>query len=499
MTKSAYREKSKMSSNSLKTIKHTIISTSIALAMLCGTNIQAAGLQTVLNEQFNTMSNFTQPGVYESQRRGVLSGGSMVARTPLVNTQIVSMTPPGWKAGCGGIDLFAGSFSFINGEQFIQLLRSIASNAAGYAFDVALKTVCGECLDTINSLQNKMQALNEFAGNSCQLAQGIVNTATDNIGFIDQKDKTNVRLYNGKTGLVDDFLQAWTESGGKDNETALREKDNAKYKEIVTGNLVWRQIKRNEISRNFVGVGTLDNEFLEEVMSFTGTIIHEDQVTGEHNTKTNPRKVYTPIIKLSDLIEGGRNVVVYRCQDNNDIDGCLALVQKKENIQGLRDRLINALVGEDRTSGIIGKYARHTSEIEFTQEEKNIVAALPASIGSGLRNLALSSQEAAVQAAMHIAGQVAVDMTYNTAKEILRAVERSLQNAKSSTTVEELTPLLDRNGSSLESEYAQMRAKYGDINDAMNYLNNIRQNARVAEVWFPETRSHGNSNAAGES
>lgn len=55
-------------------------------------------------------------------------------RAPVNAYQVVNLTPPTLRAGCGGIDAYGGSFTFINEEQFRQMLRQIGANALGYAF-----------------------------------------------------------------------------------------------------------------------------------------------------------------------------------------------------------------------------------------------------------------------------------------------------------------------------------------------------------------------------
>ncbi|WP_264757336.1 conjugal transfer protein TraH [Klebsiella pneumoniae] len=45
--------------------------------------------------------------------------------------QLVSMTLPDINAGCGGIDAYLGSFSYINSEQLQRFAKQIMSNAAG--------------------------------------------------------------------------------------------------------------------------------------------------------------------------------------------------------------------------------------------------------------------------------------------------------------------------------------------------------------------------------
>lgn len=58
-------------------LKKTLLLTAFAI---CSTSATApalsSGLQSELNDLFGNMSNFTQPGVYESTRRGVLAGGA---------------------------------------------------------------------------------------------------------------------------------------------------------------------------------------------------------------------------------------------------------------------------------------------------------------------------------------------------------------------------------------------------------------------------------------
>jgi hypothetical protein len=91
------------------------------------------GIGNQMTAMFNTMLNYTEPTAHLGQRRGVLTGGSLNARNRIMNESLWHFVPPSFDAGCGGIDLFAGSFSFLSAEQFQNLLRAIAANAAGYA------------------------------------------------------------------------------------------------------------------------------------------------------------------------------------------------------------------------------------------------------------------------------------------------------------------------------------------------------------------------------
>ena len=105
-------------------LKKTLLLTAFAI---CSTSATApalsSGLQSELNNLFGNMSNFTQPGVYESTRRGVLAGGGAQIRSRRMNIQLIAFEPPNIKAGCGGIDIFLGSFSYINSSVFCEPLQ----------------------------------------------------------------------------------------------------------------------------------------------------------------------------------------------------------------------------------------------------------------------------------------------------------------------------------------------------------------------------------------
>ena len=166
-----------------------------------------------MSNLFDTMLNYTAPTAHLGQRRGVLTGGSVNARNRIMNESLWHFVPPSFNAGCGGIDLFAGSFSFISAEQFQTLLRAIAANAAGYAFEVALGAMCKECLETMETLQKKIQALNQGFANSCQLAKGLVNDVAD---AFDMKHKDNTSLLGMVKGLGDVF-ETRSSTGGSDS------------------------------------------------------------------------------------------------------------------------------------------------------------------------------------------------------------------------------------------------------------------------------------------
>jgi len=168
-----------------------------------------ADLQQEMDAMFGTMTNATSPTAHLGQRRGVISAGSVVSRNRVMSANMVSFIPPSFSAGCGGIDLFGGSFSFINMNQFVDLMRAVASNAAGYAFQLAINAMCPDCGNVMSDLQKKVQQLNQMFSNSCQLAQGLVNDAASVLPEKVQSDIEDVHhfIFQGRDRRVRGFDQ----------------------------------------------------------------------------------------------------------------------------------------------------------------------------------------------------------------------------------------------------------------------------------------------------
>ena len=106
----------------------TIAPLAVAALLQAGA-LPAGGLAQQSDQLFNTMVNATAPTAHMGQRRGVFDGGSLQARNRIVSESLMHVTPPSFEAGCGGIDLYAGSFSFINADQFQALMRAVHPSA----------------------------------------------------------------------------------------------------------------------------------------------------------------------------------------------------------------------------------------------------------------------------------------------------------------------------------------------------------------------------------
>ena len=121
-------------------------------------------------ESLGGMSNVSGGKFVKGQKAGHLSLGSVQIRSNIKNVQLASARLPSVKAGCGGIDFFAGGFSFIDSDQLIALLKSIGSNAAGVLFQMAIDTLSPQMGSQLKYFQNLIRNINELNINSCQAA-----------------------------------------------------------------------------------------------------------------------------------------------------------------------------------------------------------------------------------------------------------------------------------------------------------------------------------------
>ena len=212
-----------------------------------------ANIQDKMDQIFGDMSNYTQPGAFNTQRRGVLNGGSLITRSRIVDTTLINIDLPHASGGCGGMDMFAGSISFINADQFIALLRAIAANAKGYAFQIAMNAASSLIASKLGEFQKVIQGLNSLSMNSCELAKGLVNTTFDAVGASEVR-KTHGTEAN-LSGITDVAGSFWHSDNVKNPAMTVSKKAEsdpalAKKLDSVIGNLVWKELKQRKTSKD---------------------------------------------------------------------------------------------------------------------------------------------------------------------------------------------------------------------------------------------------------
>lgn len=268
-----------------------------------------ANIGSDLNKFFSNMnysgSNYTNGAVWKGQAAGYLTGGSIYARTSVKNIQLMTMTAPNINAGCGGIDLYLGSFSFINGEQIVRFVKQLMSNAVGFAFDLALTTLVPELKAVKDYLQKLAQDINSTNFSSCQAAQALVGSIGD--GLNSAKD-----YMCNSFGNYDNDFSDWVQSrmscgvGSQATSVTTKAKSDDKFKDAATianTNLTW-YILTEKTKKMFEG----DTELKQLMMTLVGSVIY----------RNDERVLIEPIFdpKLVQALLNGGEAQVYVCDDD---------------------------------------------------------------------------------------------------------------------------------------------------------------------------------------
>jgi conjugative transfer pilus assembly protein TraH len=240
---------------------------SLAALLLVGpasfVSTNAAGLDTQMENMFKSMGGMASvngPGAFKGQTMGVLSGGSVQWRVPSRNYQLFSMTAPSLKAGCGGIDLRMGSFSYINEDKFKEMLESIGDATVGLLFQAALSSLSPQLKGILDNLEAIARMVNQANVNSCKAAESLIMGASSMMGASETE-----QCVLGKTMKGVDMNQA--RAACKDNAASIN-KANANdpaTKEIAPhdANLMWDALAKTSLTK----------EEKELIINIAGTVV----------------------------------------------------------------------------------------------------------------------------------------------------------------------------------------------------------------------------------
>ena len=299
-------------------------------------SISYAGIGGDLEGFFNSLgavTNSTSPGVYHDQSGGYYNGGGLSLRNRAKNTQIATVQLPNFKAGCGGIDMFTGGFSYISSAELVNALKSIGSSAVSYGFMLAMKTFAPAVQSVMAELQDMASKINQANINSCETAATLLG------GVWPKSDLTSRHIctsMGSSSGMFKDWASARQGCGAGSSQTGVmaRKGTTEGYKNILAEefNIAWEVIKRNNYLFS-------DRELAELCMTISGTIIARKE--GEN------RKIITLPSKADNndlikaLFEGG-SVAAYGCDESGK---CLRVQNRNYSVtsSGLAKRVRETL------------------------------------------------------------------------------------------------------------------------------------------------------------
>lgn len=384
-----------------------------------------AGMDSELEQffgKFGYKTNHTPGGVYNDQSGGYYTGGRLYGRTPSRNIDFLNLQAPSFKSGCGGIDLFLGGMSHIDSKNFIEALRSIASGAAGYAFNLALQTTAPQVYNTMQKINDIAREINNMNISSCEAAAATVG------GIWPRSDASSRYLCNvmgSQNNGFTDWAQARQGCGAEGKRNEVNNNKNGEFKDILGDqfNLVWKAIRKN-------GFLASDDELAEVFMSISGSIISKKIGSGA-DAKIKPVHLAS-LANDQDLIEvlmygdsqSGNKAMIYKCDDSAE-DKCLhptrgeLVVSKDKALLNKVEELLRGIAEKARDYNVNGLTAEEKGLIESTKIPilKIIIVQNAFSAGNSIINVTEFSEGIAYDMVLQYMEQV-LDIVHLSLKEL---------------------------------------------------------------------------------
>lgn len=290
------------------------------------TQTASANIGQQLTGFFNQLggaANVSNAGAYRDQQAGYYTGGNIFARNQVHNAQLATIQLPGYRAGCGGIDMFMGAFSHLSSQELIKALKAIGSNMGSYALLLAIETMSLVIKNIITELNDFVQKINQSNINSCELAATTMGAVWPK-SEVAQGQLCKMIGTEKKYGAFSDYAAARQEcgAGGGRDKTVAAAKSNPQFKSMLGTefNLAWKALQNNAFLQS-------DRALAELFLSVSGTIISKRDRSGTPLLETKMSLSDNETL-LSALLYGG-DASVYHCKDP---DQCLEVTLQKITI-----------------------------------------------------------------------------------------------------------------------------------------------------------------------
>lgn len=374
-----------------------------------------------LNHFFNNLgysANVTGASSYESQAAGFASLGSVYARNQVRSIQIAHVDVPGFRSGCGGIDIFAGGFSFIKSEQIVSFMQNILSNGAGYALNLALETELPEIAHAMQYMQKLANDINGTNFNSCEMGENLT-------AAVYPKNRAAHQRLCEDIGRNRNVYTDWAEArhkcstGGEIEKRLEQAKTDSEYKDrvLLDTNVVWDALQLNEFIKS-------DSSLSEVYMSISGTLVFDSK---------GGMQTYPSLATNQDFVKAllyGGKLPSYQCKDNGTPKKCVDINVKGSQVIDSKD----ALVFQVQTI-LQGVYENIKSGTALTSQQKGLIELTQPSVFQLIS--ASAQQNIGIQSSYELAQSVATDLLAQYLANSLEVIRASLAGRDLGSTNEE--------------------------------------------------------------
>ena len=419
----------------------------LTIALLGITSAAYSDVVADMNNYFNNISyaNVTGPQAVEAQQAYYFTGGSAYMRTPSRTLQVANIQFPSINAGCGGIDLFTGGFSFLNSDKLIKFGKAVMQDAPSFAVHIALETFSPMIAKTLQTFESWAQKINNFNMSSCQALQqgyGDIKGLVEN----GMSQAYACSALSQEMGKYSDWLKSSQKCRQPNvNQSMSREaKKHKEYTNLVhqNRNIVWYAL--NDYTSYISG----SPEIAEFLMSFSGTIIYGQSLKKGHPYPAIYQDDEAPAIKA--LLYGNRSAHVYYCEDSSyGPEGCLDMGRRKMHVSASE-----ALVPQIRDQlKSIGKH--FTNGRKMTQKQANLVKATDLPVVSYIETSIEASGDAPYGA---LADVVARDILEDYLSDLLQEIEYAINKQADKDDQGHMQMVMD-NISRAQHQIEQLEAK----------------------------------------
>ncbi len=407
----------------------------LTILMLIGTCISTNVMANAFDDLFqDAMSNTSPSGRIDSQRRNHLVVGGLSVRLPVVRETLFGFTPPSLELGCGGIDAFGGALSFPDKDQFVQTLRAIGANSAGYFFELALAGLCPTCLQEMKDLNALIQKINAKNIDSCEAAQYMVNAVTPEAWQKKQQPITD------QVGVVNGIYRDFFESKNSTDDTQKKITDSGDPQAYV--NVTWNALKTSGFEDFKWGLKSGDKAFdvslLEIAMNMIGTLVYRPLADAElkANKDTVGWDTIPGTLKFQHFMFGIPDAdpqKIYLCPAGmTGANQCLINASINTGLltssdwPGFHTKIQGILTGDGTNPGLINKFRLKNGTL--TADEQMLIQIAPSSLMSMLKKL--SRQTSVAEAfSERVAMEVSFDLTWQYIVTMMNATQIALHNA----------------------------------------------------------------------
>lgn len=347
----------------MKAIKKANVRILAASLLVSGLTFFAAPAEANVKSGMKVMWNHTSAsaGGINGNLGGTLGGFS--ARVPNRSFHVFAYDAPRIQAGCGGIDIYLGSFSMISGANLTGLMRAIVSNAAGYAFKMALDAICPKCQSVMSGLQDALSKIGAGNMNTCQMASAAVDSIRNGTVLADSKNAAQSYfdgIKNSAKGVRQDFIAAFdaTSKQGKNaNRPADAHNESTNYgntliNTLITGRVITPGMTGGSQPWNIFGN---PKGFAEIAMSLYGTnVVLTGSEANAHGSPQNTKddKVLPPMWSFHNFIYGNKTgegrMQMYTCTDfkADNAGSCQKTTNRASDWYGMKRYTVEMLAGK---------------------------------------------------------------------------------------------------------------------------------------------------------